>query len=225
MSWCLVGSEMCIRDRIQSDTNEDLKIKLFSSIYSIELTILTLKGDFNQALKLIPLIQEGLRLYDDKLTPSRKAFLHFKIAIVYFITDDFHAALKWINQILNDSSIDSQEDIVAFAQIVSLLIHFEMKNESLLPYAMKGVLRYLKARNRMYSFESIFLKFIHKVNKTKDIFQQETLFEELYSEISFLKEDHLQALAFEYFDFILWAEAKMKRISLPELIQTKYFQK
>jgi hypothetical protein len=40
-----------------------------------------------------------------------------------------------------------------------------------------------------------------------------------------LKEDHLQALALEYFDFMLWAEAKMKNVSFQELIQLKYASK
>ncbi len=207
------------------DTNEDLNIKLFSSTNSIEISILTLKGDFKSALKLVPLIEEGLRLYDEKITPNRKAFLNFKIATVYFISGDMHAALQWINRILNDSMLDKQEDIVSFAQIMSLLIHFEMKNENLIPYALKSTQRFLKSRNRLYEFETIFLKFLNRVNKTKDFFKQETLFEELYVELAHLKEDHLQALALEYFDFMLWAEAKMKNISFQELIQLKYSSK
>lgn len=203
-------------------SNEDLKIKLFSSTNSIELTILTLKGDFKDALKLVPVIEEGLRLYDDKITSSRKAFMHFKIATVYFITGDMHNALKWINRILNDSTLDKQEDILSFSQLMSLLIHFEMKNEDLLPYALRSAQRFLKTRNRLYDFESIFLKFLNKVNKAKDIFKQETLFEELYREMAQFKEDSLQSVAFEYFDFVLWAEAKMKNTPLQELIHLRY---
>ena len=206
-------------------TNEDLNIKLFSSTNSIEISILTLKGDFKTALKLIPLIEEGLRLYDDKITPNRKAFLSFKIATIYFISNDMHAALHWINRILNDSMLDKQEDIVSFSQIMSLLIHFEMKNENLIPYALKSTQRFLKSRNRLYEFETTFLKFLNKVNKTKDFFKQETLFEELYGELALLKEDHLQGLALEYFDFMLWAEAKMKNQSFQELVQIKYSTK
>ncbi len=207
------------------NSNEDLKIKLFSSTNSIELTILTLKGDFKDALKIIPIIEEGLRLYDDKITANRKAFLHFKIATIYFITGDMHTALKWINRILNDSTLDKQEDILSFSQIMSLLIHFEMKNEDLIPYALRSTQRFLKTRNRLYDFETIFLKFLNKVTKAKDIFKQETLFEELYMEIAHFKEDTLQSVAFEYFDFVLWAEAKMKNTSLQELIQIKYRSK
>ena len=184
-----------------------------------------MKGDFKSALKLVPLIEEGLRLYDEKITPNRKAFLNFKIATVYFISNDMHAALHWINRILNDSMLDKQEDIVSFSQIMSLLIHFEMKNENLIPYALKSTQRFLKSRNRLYEFETIFLKFLNRVNKTKDFFKQETLFEELYGELALLKEDHLQALALEYFDFMLWSEAKMKNVPFQELIQLKYSSK
>lgn len=203
-------------------TNEDLQIKLFSSANSVELTILTLKGELKEALRLIPIIEEGMRLYGDKITPNRKAFLNFKIATIYFIQGDMHAALKWINHILNESNLDKQEDILSFSQILNLLIHFEMKNEDLIPYALKNTQRFLKSRNRLYDFENIFLKFLNKLTKTKDFFKQETLFEDLYHEIAHLKEDSLQSVALEYFDFMCWAEAKIKHKPLQELIQLRY---
>lgn len=207
------------------NSNEDLKIKLFSSTNSIELTILTMKGDLKEALKLVPVIESGLQLYDEKITAGRKAFLHFKIATVYFISGDMHTALKWINRILNDSSLDRQEDILSFSQIMSLLIHFEMKNEDLIPYALRSTLRFLKSRNRLYDFENLFLKFLNRTSRAQDVFMRETLFEELYHEIAHFKDDSLQSVAFEYFDFMLWAEAKMKRTSFQELIRNNYNQK
>jgi hypothetical protein len=204
------------------NSNEDLTIKLFSSINSIELTMLTLRGELKEAQKLVPVIENGLLLYANKITESRKAFLHFKIATIYFADGDMHTALKWINRILNDSSLDQQEDILSFAQILSLLIHFEMKNENLLPYALRSTQRFLKSRNRLYDFETVFLKLINKMSKTSDIFKQEGLWQELYEEIIQFKDDTLQGVAFEYFDFGAWAEAKMKKTSFQEIIRLKF---
>lgn len=200
--------------------NEDLHIKLFSSINSLELTLLMLKGEFQEAIRLIPVIENGMMLYEDKLTASRKAFLDFKIGTVFFALNDWSSALKWMNRILNDPSIDSQEDLLSFAHIMSLLIHVEMKNETLLPYALRNTQRFLKSRNRLYSFESLFLKYINRLIKTTDYFDQEMVYQSLLEDLQKVKESEFDHLALEYFHFIAWAESKVKRIPFQEVLKT-----
>ncbi len=207
---------------IENSNNLDLKIKLFASSSSIELTILSMKGDLQTAFKVIPEIEKGLLEYESKLTSNRRAFLHFKIASIYFISGDLHEALKKINVILNDKLLDKQEDILSFAQIINLLIHFEMENDQLLTYTIRNTQRFLKNKNRLYTFEAMFLKFLNKANLAENKINQEEIIEDLYTEISKLKNDELQKVAFEYFDFASWAESKIHKKSLQILIQNQY---
>lgn len=207
---------------IENSNNQDLKIKLFASSSSIELTILSMKGDMETAFKVIPEIEKGLEQFESKLTSNRRAFLHFKIASIYFISGDMHEALKKINQILNDRFLDKQEDILSFAQIINLLIHFEMENDQLLTYTIRNTQRFLKNKNRLYAFEEMFLKFLNKANSAESKVNQSEIIEDLFLEISRLKDDNLQKVAFEYFDFASWAESKVHKKSLQKLIQNQY---
>ena len=201
--------------------NEDLQIKLFSSIYSIELTTLTLQGKIQEAYKLIPVIENGLISYADKITVNRKAFMQFKIATVYFSVGEFHTSLKWLNKIFNDSTIDNQEDIVSYSHLLSLLIHFEMNNVDFIPHVLKITQRYLKAKNRMYEFENYFLKFVTKMTKIEREIDKEELWNDLYTELVNYQDPNLKRVAFEYFDFISWAESKSQRKSFENLVQQK----
>lgn len=203
-------------------SNEDIQIKLFSSNYSIELTLLMMQGKLQQAFDLIPVIENGLIHYDSKITNHRRAFLNFKIASVCFAKNDFHGALKWINKILNDQQLDKQEDLVSFTHLLCLLIHFEMKNDSLIQYVLKHTQRYLKSRNRLYEFENHFLKFINKMNKKTTEIEREELWADLYDQLTNYEDTNLKRVAFEYFDFITWAESKAQRKSFEELIRKKY---
>lgn len=206
------------------ELSEDLQIKLFSSTSSIELSMLVSRGDFEAAARLIPVIERGLTLYKEKVTPQRHAFLAFKFAGIYMGTKNFPEALKWVNTILNNTDLDATEDIVAFTHILDLMIHLEMRHDQLLPYAIKSTQRYLKSRNRMYSFEKVMLRFISKLTKTADIFEDEQLWDELYNELQSIKSESGQGVALEYFDFESWAKSKVKRKDFTLVVKEKYGQ-
>lgn len=199
--------------------NEDLQIKLFSSIYSLELTILSLQGKFKEAIEMIPIIESGLIIHAEKITESRKHYFYFKIATIFFSTSDYHNALKYLNKLLNESSIDLQEDIISFSHILGLLIHVEMKNENFIPYVLRSTQRYLKTRNRMYEFEDYFLKTINKLCKAKNDFDKEIIWSELYNYLVKSEDSNLKRIVFEYFDFISWAKSKAERKNFQNLIQ------
>lgn len=201
--------------------NEDFNIKHFSSSSSIEITLHVLKGQIQEAIHALPLIENGLKLYEEKLTTTRKLFLCFKIASVYFMNADYHSALKWINKILNEPELDEKEDLVSFTHILSVLIHFEMKNDRFIPYSLKNTTRFLKKRNRLYAVEAHFLKFITKAAKETNYFERESLFEQFYSELQHFEDNHFERIAFDYFDFVSWAKSKITQKSMSEIIKER----
>jgi len=211
--------------RFDLSSNEDMQIKLFASTYSIELSLLTHRGDYSQADALIPAIERGLMEFGEKISPVRKAFIQFKIATVELGLNNHSAALKWINAILNDSDLDDSEDILSYTQILDLLVHLEMKHRQLLPYAMKNTQRFLKTRNRLYTFERVFLQFVSKRIKCNNEIDAEILWEGLYNDLSAIKEDSFEGLSLEHFDFISWAEAKFKKRSFTDILKEKFNKK
>jgi hypothetical protein len=207
-------------------SNEDLEIKLFSSIRSVELSIQLRKGAFHEAVQIAKEIEVKLDGYGDKIIPSRRAFLEFKIAVAYIGVNEFSTALKWVNSILNNSGLDKTEDIIGFTQLLDLLIHIELNHNNLLPYSLKSTQRFLKTRNRMYSFEKVFLQFTSRILKCKDQFEIGDLWEELYNELAAItNDDTFESVALDYFDFQSWAEAKLKGKAFDSIVREKYKRK
>ena len=205
------------------DPNEDLEIKLFSSISSIELSMNLRKGAFVEAAKIAVEIENKLLGFGDKITSTRRAFLEFKIAVAYIGVGEFNIALKWVNKILNDSELDKTEDIIGFTQLLDLLVHVELDHDKLLPYSLKSTQRFFKTRNRMYSFEKIFLQFIGRLVKCKDQFDIEKHWEELYNELATITNDDIfESVALDYFDFQSWAESKLKGKAFNIVVREKY---
>lgn len=200
--------------------NEDLDFRLFYSIYSTEQTIYYLMGEFEKGMDSLPIVEEGIKLYENKLSNVRKAFMYFNSALICFGAEKYSQALRWTNRLLNDIDIKKSEDIYCFSQMLNLIIHFELGNEQLIPYAIKSTQRYLKTRNRVYKFETAFMNFINKMLKL-DKRQQIQAYKELKSELEMLKKDSFEKTAFEYFDFISWAESKITGKPFREIMKEK----
>lgn len=193
---------------LEERSNEDLLIKIFALSNSIELALHTEAGDFDAGMALIPAIEEGLLKYDDQLSSVRKAGFFFNIAILYFKARQLNESLKWINQLLNNIEIDKKQDIHCMGQILNLIVHLELGNKSLLPYALRSTQRFLETRQRVYRFESIFLDFVNEVLKVRREKSDAELFQALEEELSSLKNDPFEKQVFEYFDFHQWAAEK-----------------
>jgi hypothetical protein len=199
--------------------NIDLDIKYFSSTYSLELSMLAEKGEYKKAIELVPQIEEGYRLYSEHISSLRKAHIDFQVGVIYLGMGEYNHALTWINKILNESKIDQKQDIYCFSQLINLILHFELNNIRFLPYAISSAKRYLKNRNRIYTFEEIFLKLISQISKTDNVFDIQEKLEAIEGKLAALKEDPKEQIVFEYFDFLNWVRSKLKRKTFLELKQ------
>jgi hypothetical protein len=189
----------------------DLEIKYFSSTFSLELFLLCEQGNFKKAESLVPRIEEGYRKYGEQINGLRRAYIDFKVAVTFLSLGEFSKALQWINRILNESKIDQKQDIYCFAQLINLIIHFELNNSRFLPYAITSVKRYFKTRDRIYRFEEIFLKLINQLTKTENVFDLEDKLIPFEQELIQLQRDPQEQVVFEYFDFLAWVQSKVRR--------------
>lgn len=199
--------------------NDDLEVKLFSSAMSIELTIYLQTGEFEKAIELAPIIEAKLQKFEGKFTKLRESYFYFIVAASYFGAEKYSLALRWINKLLNSPKFEESEDIYCFAQIMSLIIHIELKHDDFVPRAFKSTYRYLSSRNRVYKFENVFMDFIGKILKTTRRDEQVKYYKELKSALEGLKSDSFERSAFEYFDFIAWAESKVQRVPFRVIVE------
>ncbi len=210
-----------IPNTLETNKNEDMEVKLFSSAYSIELTLYAQMGEFDKGLKLLPAIEAGIEKYEGKINKVRRSYFYFNSAVICFGAEKYSQALRWVNKLLNDSEIDESKDIYCFTQLLNLIIHIELKHHDLIPYAFKSTHRYLNSRERVYKFENMFLEFISKIMKTKNREEQQKHYKRLRDDIKKLQVDAFEKTAFEYFDFISWAESRYLNQSFRDIVAEK----
>jgi len=210
-----------VPETLDTSRNEDLEIKLFSSAFSIEITLYNALGEFEKAIGLVPAIEKGLDRFGEKINRLRKAYFYFNIAVAYFGAEKYSAALRWTNRLFSEPNIDENQDIYCFARILNLIIHIELQNDDVIPYILTSTSRYLKTRNRVYKFETVFLEFIDQLIRLDKKVDISLIYKKLLANLKKLSANPFEKTVFEYFDFIAWCESKIEKVSFREIIEEK----
>jgi len=204
---------------LSKDMSFDLDEKIFIRSNFLELELYKESGEFQKAIDLILEIQhhvESLAIHD---ISRYTLFLYYNIAFIYFATGYFSKALHWINKIMNITEIKEPVDIFCFARILNLLIHFELKNTQTIDYIYKSNISFFNKRKRLYKVEILIFDFIkHKMLKEtsdKDLIQD---FEKLKTELIKNTVSPRDKKALQYFDYILWIDSKIKKVTIADII-------
>lgn len=185
-------------------TNIRLDIYLREDAYDlIKELIEERKNDF---LKYKPFIGKP-QLYD----------YYYLVAKYYIVIADYKNALKFTNEIINDSSFKVREDLLAVIRLMNLLIHYELNREFTLEYLTKNTYNYFKKKDRLFKLEKELIKFMNQQYKLDDQNEMIQDLKQLKDKMKELKKDKYESIPFELFDFEYWADAKLKNKLIVDL--------
>jgi hypothetical protein len=198
----------------------DSKVRLFNAIHIGELQLWNRMGDFEKSIQLVPDIERGMELFEDKINKEKQLLFNYNIAYAYFGSGDYRTALKYINVVLNDNEKQLRQDIYSFSRIFNLIIHFELKNHDFLEYDLKSAARYLNKYNKDYEVEKLFIAHIKQLSKEEDITDQKKIFLAFNDKLSELLKIERENVILEYFDIVAWVQSKLSNKSFQETIRS-----
>jgi len=183
--------------------------QVFNFSYMIELSHYLQKKQFKKATTIIPLIENGLEKYTAILTASHKLTFLYMLGYFYFATGEFIKARDYIHALLETYQEKDRPDLYHFAQLLHLLIHFELKNYALIKYKCASVRYFFKKEAAHYKAENLLLAFLQKEkNYTRDVYKN---LHALQKALLSIKEDALEKYAFVYIDFSDWVDSKIAK--------------
>lgn len=205
----------------------NLRISQFiMSSYELELSFLINHFMFERAKKFLSGIRMTLQHGQHVLGADRYAHVCYSASFVYFVEREYKMSYRWIVEIIdNPAKGEIRNYHKAAARILSMFIHYEMKNKDLLSYMERSVNRFLDKKEILYETERTILGFFRKtlVNEIRgDLLKDE--FEKFRTELIELFKDPNEAQFLKYFDIISWVESKIEGRSFIEVI-TKNFKK
>jgi hypothetical protein len=190
-------------------SNQRTHCQNYITLCMTKLAYYHLNEELELALIEMPKIESGLNVKSKHINDMDRAGLLFSMSTIYIQTGRFSEALKLLNRILNSLSINQNEDLFCFAQMLHLITHIELDNKDFLSYAFKSTKRFLLTRKRAHRFESSFLQLVNKLSRAKNSSAEHVALEQFIADMRDIRTDEYERRAFEYFDFLAWAEKKI----------------
>lgn len=152
------------------------------------------------------------------LPPNTSAAMYFRLAVVYFILQDYSKSLQLVNEILNSSGPFISSQLYVLSRLLNLLIHLELGNEDYLFYEIKSVTRKLKSSKKMFMVEQITLKFLSRWLNTNE---RAEAFQYYAAALEELEENDYENQLLRQFPFRKWAKSHLKKQPMKDVIMAK----
>ncbi len=206
--------------RRMPELSEQFALDKFTSVASMELTLLLKQGRFERALALVPEIDAGVARFGARLSRTFTYMFGYHLAWTYIGVGRYREALARLQPILNDGTASVRDDLVAFARILNLVIHFELGNRELLPYAVRASYRALYKRGRLNGVESLILRSLRAMSTADREEELRPIFTRMIRELEILAENPEERKAFQYFHFIPWLRCRLEGKLLVDMLRS-----
>ena len=179
-------------------------------------------GEFERGIKAIEKMEEQMSKIKFLIHYTAIYVLYFNCAEIYFGTGKYSRALHWTRKITNAPAEACAEDIRAWAHIITILIHYEIKTSDILEHLTSSAKRFLDKRARLYKVEESVLTFMRRQNDItadKKIHKEE--FQKFRNELKEITKDPQEEKALMYFDLLSWVESKIQNKPISEIVKQK----
>lgn len=201
---------MKILDSLPVNSKTD-EISLFFIKTYIDAVKLMTEHRFEEAISYIPETRKKLNLYRQNLEGDKELLIIFHFMIIFMMTDKYNDALNELNYLLHSPFIKYRPELEWYTRLLSLIIHYELKNFKYLNYLLVSTYRYLYKKKKIYKLERTLLNFIKKLPQVSSDEQMRAIFLALRKELVEYKNDRYEKNAFRYFDFIYWIDKKLQQ--------------
>ncbi|NOS83574.1 MAG: hypothetical protein HOP31_00405 [Ignavibacteria bacterium] len=202
-----------VKKKMKGKIARENEIQIMFHASNVEMIIFEKTCDLVSGRAKAKQIEEDFRTYGNEVPFHVKALMLLNLACFNIIDENYPAAIKYLNTILNTQELSIRTDVNKIARILQLVIHYEMKNFDLLEYLQVAAKKFLGAK--LSKFEQVLMKFFgsiikHPAEKHPAIFDELTFA---------LKRAQDSNGILNYFDFLSWAKAHAEGKKLIEVLK------
>ena len=179
-----------------------------------------MEGTFEEGEYLIPIVLDKIKIHSDHLDEHHEMLFYYKIACIYFGSDKFKESIYYLEKIINNKNLSMREDLMCFARLLYLIVHYELGKDFHLETQIKNTYKFLLKMNDLHEVQKEIIRFMRNLNSIypSDIKKEFIKMRERFIE---LEKIPYEKRAFLYLDIISWLESKIENRKIGDIIKEK----
>jgi hypothetical protein len=141
--------------------HDNFRMQAFVYLTSARINKHLMKGTFSEGIKLVAVVEKGLREFELFIDRHRVLVIHYKIALLYFGSGNYNACIDYLHKIIN-GPIDLRIDLQCYARLLHLMAHYELGNDDIIESLTKSVFRFMSRMENLTVVEEEMFKFLRK---------------------------------------------------------------
>ena len=193
--------------------------RVFIHTNTHELEYYLINNDFNSALNKIKDIEKEISKLNMGIEPYHIIYFYYLQAVALIYVGQFHKALKFINKTLNEFNFEARPQVYLRIEVLNVITHYELKNDTLVSSLSKQILKKNKSKNILSPFEEKILQLLFKITNAKHLTPKEEihLIQGLANELNNAKQSNQLSVNLLNDNYEKWIMAKIKRKQVYEL--------
>ncbi|MGB4831133.1 MAG: hypothetical protein WBP31_07355 [Chitinophagales bacterium] len=202
------------KDKLKDEATIAMNILHYKMLYYMN------TAQFDKSEEIINECEHVLKKYSNQLSDSQFVSDVYNLSLFLFCKGDIHKSLHYCQEVLNFKS-ESKQDLQHGAQMLHLLLHYELGNTVYLDSALRNGIRSMQNKSRFNDFEKSFTGYIKKLIKTAER-EKSGVYKEMYDFylIMHRQNNHKRLVLIE--ETLAWAVSKVENKPLSETIFYKY---
>lgn len=215
----LVQLEETIQDP-KFPVNDNIASLSFLYVYNNKLNFHILEGSFAESEYLIPEVLYKMNQHSEHLDEHHEMLFYYKIACIYFGNEKYNESLLYLEKIIHNKNLTMREDLMCFARLLYLILHYELGNDYYLENQLKSTYKFLLKMNDLHEVQKEIIRFLKNLNLIYpgDIKKEFIKMKERFIE---LEKNTYEKRAFLYLDIISWLESKIENRKIGDIIREK----
>lgn len=207
-----------INDRIEQPSQranfEALKYLALNKIYNKT-------ARYNEVDKLLRHMKLKYKLWEPSLNSGLNRTVNLSLGVSCFVLEQYNDALYFVKRVVTNFKDGTREEQLAVANILLLLITYNLNHSRLFDAQYKTTYTYFYKRKKRHPFETALVQCLHRTFYMKDNASKIAEYQKTLAALEKNKDNVVQQIAFSIFNYPGWLASKVQRISYRQFVENK----
>jgi len=174
-----------------------------------KLRILTSEKKWTEISDLIKNTEKNIISYSTIILPQKQSEMLFLISLSFYNLKNLNKAIKYVNAIILNKSVDYSSPIYRIARLFNLIMYYENRDLEYLGYEIRSYKRIFKGKIKPLLLEKLIFKVVKIDPKFRSKSSNSLTWTRLLSQKEAILNNKHEQQILKYFDFLKWCQQQL----------------